>query len=1160
VSQITALGIEYQKGCNILVPKVNSSQSSGFSTTFDITAGPGDDSLDVMNPAVHVVANMGDGDDNVNWFSPESTSRLFLQMGNGADTLSVQSIGPVNVDLGDDDKPDYLTVVCQDASPSIVRSTIVPIGVAGSDARLEISHWDSADTVEIARFSLVPPKDRATAIIASDVEGAKIKYQQNDNSDYIVRMCTKNSVLAFTTRYQGFERAQDTNIEIALESYDDQCTITVDGAAKSNGSVMIGVDSNAQVVPQEMTLHTGFVTFGGMNVTLGNVDHVGVSISPAFTETGTLTITGSPVVQDVFVNIPSWKTVVAADAKDISVMNVFGNTEVENLDVDGEGMIISLSSQGSSNTLSLNSNSMTDMTMTRGCLESANKKVLSQWLLTRAKEAGFTLDAGQKCSALVKGIHTLAIEGKNIKTASLSGLGWNSARTVSLPASVENVVVEKTNTETKSSLWTGLTINDNEVMISKKNDDAFLLTMGSSKATVSVGSTVFAPSAKFIVNCDDSNYHYKWNIAVDDAHKADGTLPRSYYTDVNFWSNGKSCSGRINSKVFASLDSAPSVHLSAGIVASVLVETSGTKDATLVARYVNLSNSDGMNRLRLRSFDRSYDEAEFVWDATLGDKVTVHLGDRSENSFTISPAATVKHAMYVSADVHSALSFPNLGNSSIAFEGVHPAHFNSGTKSFDLLGGKSVKDDVFCFSPCDMCSAATWEEIRVLGKPCSIEKTATATCTQSARVHVAQNNVPALLSVSCSKAKWDPTKDAAGQCSIAFNANGAEGEYTNVIPSICKTIAAIIAVAAAGATVACASVLISRLTLAFGKTAIPNVNTWWLSNLMRDFFNDQFSWASIVLTACLGGISNFDISNWGGPVDGLVIEIKSLVFDWLNFCDTAYSPIVIITWVLSVAAIVMRILTGVGAHKDTLRWRRALRFMNPAHAVLSSVTLLVLPFAGFAIPVLMSVNVFAGIMTLLCAVGIIASIPIDKFNSVTRVRVIASFIAVSVPFLVSIMAGAGVSRAGMLSAIILSVVLLPLCNTFVLWKLFFAGADTRTKAWKRMLFWTFGLRALSMISGVIFMSTLFFMLNATASGFAYAFWFLWVMLPPFQLIPLVVGAKSSNIVPRDFRATSVYTSINGGETTPLRADSSLQAASLNSIQASDKLMSDVASA
>jgi len=229
-----------------------------------------------------------------------------------------------------------------------------------------------------------------------------------------------------------------------------------------------------------------------------------------------------------------------------------------------------------------------------------------------------------------------------------------------------------------------------------------------------------------------------------------------------------------------------------------------------------------------------------------------------------------------------------------------------------------------------------------------------------------------------------------------------------------------------------------------------------------------------------------------------------------------------------------------------------LQYLKPVHSVVSSATLLLLPFVGYSIPILMNVNVFSGIVNVICAIAIIAAVPMFEFNSVNLMRNIASYAAICVPFLASLVAGIGASRGFTLAMLLVCAIALPICNTFVLWKSYFAGADTRTKAWKHGLFWTFGLRAASLICGVIFLSILFFDLSATASGFAYAFWFLWVVIPVIQIIPLVAGTSSSNIVPRDFRPSASYHPI--GESTPLYASS------MPSINDGAKTLTDVAAA
>jgi len=551
------------------------------------------------------------------------------------------------------------------------------------------------------------------------------------------------------------------------------------------------------------------------------------------------------------------------------------------------------------------------------------------------------------------------------------------------------------------------------------------------------------------------------------------------------------------------------------------------------------------------------EEAQVVWDSSLTTGMNAILNDRSENTVVVHGEAAQGHALYLSASVHTGLSFPSLGNNTISFDGVQAAHYNVAKHSFDLLGGMNSTTNTLCFSPCEMCSNATWNEIRIHDSPCSLENAAGNTCSSKATIHVVQSNVSALLSVSCAQPSWDQTK-SNNQCPVAFNANGAEEETVNTISTAAEVIAGIITAVAAVFTALSATVLLSRLIVALSKTEVPEANTWLINNLMRDFYVDQFSWGSIVLTACLGCVSDFDISNWNGAIDGLVLEVKSLVFGWLNLCDSAYAPVIILTWIVGIIGIVMRILTAVGFARDTMGWRGALRFLQPIHAIVSSISLLLLPVTGYAVGAVMNLNAFVGVASLIIGLCVIASIPVGKFTNMTIVRNIASYIAIALPFFMSIAAGAGAPRSAILGLMLVVAIALPLCNTFVLWKLYFTGGDSRTKEWKASLFSSFGLRAGSLVCGLIFICTLFFDLPEAASAVSYAFWFLWVFLPWVQLIPLVVNTKYSNIVPR-WDTKSAYTSING-ETAPLRSSASVESASLHSVTnlSSDKALSDVA--
>lgn len=1154
-------GIEYKPHCNILVPPLsnnnnNNKEEEGFSTTIDITTGSGADSIDAVNPAVNVVASLGAGDDTVSWLAPESKARLFLQLGDGADALTVQSAGAVSVDLGTDESRDTVTVLCDAVSPSVVGRAVFPVGVRGSDARLEISQWDSADVLEVQRFAVNASSSsvRESAVIAADVDGAHIEYQQNSNTDYYVRRCTPNTTLAFSAMAQGFVHARGANVEIALASHETPCRVDVAGVPEAGSSVVVGVSADAQTVPREVVLTTGRAVFGALDVRLDAVDHVGVAIPPALASEGTVRVAGAPAGKDVFVLLPEdddWTAVVARDAA-VSVVALRGAVDVERLGSnDDSNIVVAAGTSLPVRVAATASGTAAELALTGGCVESTRTRTLSPWLLARARENGVELAAEQRCAAVLRNVESLALTCAACRRVRAAGLGMQSVRSLVLDAPAQATLELSQTGATSESLWSAATINDNEMTVSKEDNDGFRVKLAGTAGTVELVSSVLAPRAMIVAECQQQQQqqqNYRWNLVG-----AEGVeVKHGVYADVNFTgSNGASCSGRITSRAMATTETAPRVRIGSGLDVSVLLvaRDSATAAAAVdaaapaVRRYVNLTHAattsvkQPMNELKLQTVGRVLPEAHVVWEAARTAHMEVRLQDRSENVMIVDAAATAVQPLHLSTSPQSALSFSDLGNRSVAIAGVVPAHFNAAARSFDLLGGKDAARDVFCFSPCDLCSDATWNEVRVMGKPCALsDRTRAATCAAGARVRVAQDGGAALLGVSCGRPAWDaPRVNATEQCPVALNAAGAADRVTT-LPVAGKLVAGVLTVAAGVATAVGASVLLARLlTLGRGKVAPrEHVNAWWLQNAMRDFFNDQFSWASLVLTACAGGVSDFDLSFWNGAVDAVVLETKTLLFDWLDLCASACPPALIVVWILALANIVVRVLTARTARNNSSSENRGwTRVLAPVHAVLSAVTLLLLPLTGYAAGVLLPVHPAVGVAALAAGLAIVASVPVGAFDAASRVRVCASYAAIAGPFVAAFVAGVGAPRAALVALLLVCAIALPLCNTFVLWKSFFAGADTRTDAWKRALFWTFGLRAASLLCGAIFFSALFFELSAAASAAAFVAWLLWTLLPPLQLVPLTLGARFSNIRPVNYLTGATYEPINSSDERPV---------------------------
>ena len=1164
---VAELGIEYRPHCNVLVPTLNSNNNNneeeGFSTTIDITTGSGADSIDAVNPAVNVVASLGAGDDTVSWLAPESRARLFLQLGDGADALTVQSAGAVSVDLGTDESRDTVTVLCDAVSPSVVGRAVFPVGVRGSDARLEISQWDSADVLEVQRFAVNASSSssdvRESAVIAADVDGAHIEYQQNSNTDYHVRRCTPNTTLAFSAMAQGFVHARGANVEVALAAYETPCRVAVAGVPEAGSSVVVGVSADAQTVPRELVLSSGRAVFGALDVQLESVDHVGVAIPPALASEGTVRVEGAPAGKDVFVLLPEddeWTAVVARDAA-VSVVALRGSVEVERLGSDDDSrVVVAVGTTVPVRVAANASAAAAELALTSGCVESTRVRTLSPWVLARAREPGVELAAEQRCAAVLRNVESLALACPACRRVRAAGLGTQSVRSLVLAAPAD-ATVELAQAGAAEPLWSAATISDNEMTVSRADNDGFRVKLAGTAGTVSVVSPVFAPRATVVAECakqqqqQQRQNNYRWNLVG-----AEGVeVKHGVFADVNFTGrDGASCSGRITSRAMATTETAPRVRIGSGLEVSVLLvvrdsataaaTVAGDADAVAVRRYVNLTNAattsvkEPMNELKLQTVGRVQPDAHVVWEAARTAHMEVRLQDRSENVMVVDAAATAVQPLHLSTSPQSALSFAGLGNRSVAIAGVVPAHFNAAARSFDLLGGKDAARDVFCFSPCELCSDETWNEVRVMGKPCALsDRTRAAACAAGARVRVAQDGGAALLGVSCGRPAWDVRREnETEQCPVALNAAGAADRVTT-LPVAGKLVAGVLTVAAGVATAAGASVLLARtLTLSRGKVAPrADVNSWWLRNAMRDFFNDQFSWASLVLTACAGGVSDFDLSFWNGAVDAVVLETKALLFDWLDLCASACPPALIVVWVLALANIVVRVLTArknssssssSSSGRENSRWTRVL---EAAHVVLSGVTLLLLPLTGFAAGVLLPAHPAVGVAALVAGLAIVASVPVGRFDAASRVRVCASYAAIAGPFVAALVAGVGAPRAVLVALLLVCAVALPLCNTFVLWKSFFAGADTRTAAWKRALFWTFGLRAASLLCGAVFFSALFFELSAAASAAAFVAWLLWTLLPPLQLVPLTLGARFSNIRPVNYLTGATYEPINSSD-------------------------------
>jgi len=140
--KIAAVGLPTTRACGLLI-------KSGVGASVTVITGGASDSFIADGAAVPVTADMGDGADKFQWLhSADVTAKVNL--GVGADTLMVGWSGRFDVDLGDDKFIDEVTVLYDKVSPSIVDTTVSPIG-SFADSVLTVTHWYPEDTVSIKR-------------------------------------------------------------------------------------------------------------------------------------------------------------------------------------------------------------------------------------------------------------------------------------------------------------------------------------------------------------------------------------------------------------------------------------------------------------------------------------------------------------------------------------------------------------------------------------------------------------------------------------------------------------------------------------------------------------------------------------------------------------------------------------------------------------------------------------------------------------------------------------------------------------------------------------------------------------------------------------------------------------------------------------------------
>jgi len=311
-------------------------------------------------------------------------------------------------------------------------------------------------------------------------------------------------------------------------------------------------------------------------------------------------------------------------------------------------------------------------------------------------------------------------------------------------------------------------------------------------------------------------------------------------------------------------------------------------------------------------------------------------------------------------------------------------------------------------------------------------------------------------------------------------------------------------------TIIGASSLFARIV--FSCRHYSNINIWWTKNSFRDLLTDQFSWAAIVITACLPEASDIDYSQWGGWVVAIMVRAKMFVLNWFVSCSDNGQPVwvtpaTIVFWCVTFVAVLLRVIEIVLKKRDITLNGTLRNAMLALQSIVTVTGFLLMPLAGYSLAFLQD-NSYAGYVSLLCMILLFVSQPVAGCSRSCVIGVAVSTVNVLLPVVMCIYVGVGADFTPLIVMDLVLALVLPIIDSVVLWFSFFRKSSLRNFAWKNSLGWTTALRGVSMLSGLAFLIMLFFDLSDGTSKFAAALWFIWVCAPFLSIFPLTAGVPA----------------------------------------------------
>jgi len=529
------------------------------------------------------------------------------------------------------------------------------------------------------------------------------------------------------------------------------------------------------------------------------------------------------------------------------------------------------------------------------------------------------------------------------------------------------------------------------------------------------------------------------------------------------------------------------------------------------------------------------------WDVSYIDLFAIYIFDSSLTSFNISSDVTDVEPYWIYFKKNSRLSFPNHKNpvffrhastrkflydnrlialkrndissdsssiptddwkdfnlaSLLQYSNFYEEFFSSDDDADSKLDANSPGH---CFDPCGDCSEGYWGEVHLSKRPCDT-RLDRMTCNKTARIYLTQ--LDAKVTLGCGSPEWDAQIN--GSCSFVVN---DEGIINNLIhpPHWLHVVVAVVISLSAFMTIVGFSSTLGHIV--WRRRDVPGLTAWWARSVFRDLLADQFSWAGIVITASLAEVRDYDYTQWGPSVVAIVQMAKHYVLDWFTPCDTcgeplSFSPPLIVFWTVTILSCIVRVVfiitEKVKVHVNPYVEDALLVFQ----ALFTSAGFILLPLVGYSLAFLGSASRL-GFVSLVLALLLFFSQPIGSFTVRCLVGVSSSVGVVLFPVIMALISGLGAPRIALVSLSILSTIILPLMDSVVLRNSFFLKTVYRTSLWEKCFIWTIIIRAASCLCGLVFFIMLCFDLSSVLSIVASCFWFVWILLPWFGLITLIL--------------------------------------------------------